>query len=115
MLNVGRKGSGKSLNIHFLVFLAHGFDEKLMALLVCKAHDLILNGRAVPRARAVDMSRIHSASVDIILDDFMRFGVGVNDMARGLYKAVKGIGGSEGRVGDYHILTRLFFKRIKVY
>mgnify|MGYP001851183347 CR=1 FL=1 len=61
---VGERG-GKPLHIHFGGVRALGFEEELVPLLVGKADDLSLDGRAVARSRGGDRSVIEGRAVEV--------------------------------------------------
>ncbi len=52
-----------------------------MALLARKAHDLILDGRAVPGADALDHAAVQGAALDVVQNDLMGRRVGIGDPA----------------------------------
>ena len=52
-----------------------------MALLFFKADNLVLNGRAVARAHALDVAAVQRRAVQVVQDDAVHFGVGVGDVA----------------------------------
>ena len=82
-----------------------------MAILIRKAHDLILDGGAVARARAVDGSGVHWGAVDVFADDAVGVLVGIGQVAFGavLKRAV----GQEGEGRDGFVAgLRLHFIKI---
>ena len=52
-----------------------------MALLLFKADDLVLNGRAVPRADALNVAAVERRAVQVVENDLMGRGVRVGDVA----------------------------------
>ena len=76
-----REARGHALHIHLIRGKPFGFDEDLMAVLVRKAGDLILNGGAIARARRVDEAGIHGAALQVRADDRMRGLVGIGEIA----------------------------------
>ena len=52
-----------------------------MTLLPCEPHHLVLDGRAVARADALDHAAVEGAALDVVQNDPMGLGVGVGDPA----------------------------------
>ena len=63
-----------------------------MPLLVRESHDLVLDRRAVARPGAVDLAGIERRAVQILADDAVRLGVGVDDVAGDLLDPVERLG-----------------------
>src|SRR5258708_37192952 len=64
---------------------ALGFQKKLVRGFVGKLHDLVLDRRAIARARALYPAGIKRGTMQISLDDFMGLRSGVRDPARHLF------------------------------
>ena len=62
----------------------HRLNEKLVAWLVLKGHDLRLDARAVAWADTLDNTGVYRASVDVIKNNFMRFFVCIGQIAHRL-------------------------------
>ena len=54
----GEHGGAAFLLVYLLCVLAHRLEEELMAFLVRKPNDLVLDARAIARARALYHTRI---------------------------------------------------------
>ena len=76
-----RQAGRKPLQIHFLGVLAAGLHKNRVALLILKAHDLILDRRAVARANALDVAAVQRRAVQIFQNDPVGLGVGVGNVA----------------------------------
>ena len=76
-----RQAGRKPLQVHFLSILTAGLDKDGMALLLLKAHDLILDGRAVARANALNIPAVERRAVEIVENDLVGLGVGVGNVA----------------------------------
>ena len=76
-----RQAGRKALQVHFLGVLAAGLYKNGVALLILKTHHFILNGGAVARADALDVSAVERRTVQIIQNDLVGLGVGVSDVA----------------------------------
>ena len=71
ILHIHRHGRGHSLDIHFIRIQPLRLDEQLMPVLVGEAHNLILDGRAVARPLAVNLSGILRRLHDIVPENLM--------------------------------------------
>ena len=91
VLHVLGQAGAEALQIHLLGVLAAGLHKHLVAILVGKAHDLILNAGAVAGADALDQPAIQRASADVFPDDPVGFGVGVGNVALHLVVRVTGL------------------------
>ena len=72
LLHIGGQRSGDAVRIDRVVVQPLGLKEHLMAGLVGKAHDLVLDRRAIARADPFDMAAIHRAARKVVADDLMR-------------------------------------------
>ena len=77
-----------------------------MTLLIGKADDLILDGRAVARTDAVDLARILRGTHQVITDDLVCFLIGIGEPAISLISVLPFIHEGEGMI---HRIT--FFER----
>ena len=71
----------ETLQVHFLGVLAAWLHKDRVALLLFKADDLVLNGRAVPRADALNVAAVERRAVQIVENDLMGRGIRVGDVA----------------------------------
>ena len=81
-LHVLGHGRGHSLHIPFVGVQPLGLHEDGMALLVAEADDLVLDGRAVARAGAVDGAGVHGRAVQVVENDPVGLGGGVGQIAQ---------------------------------
>ena len=58
----------------------------------------------------MDLAGVHCAAVDVLTDDAVRLGVGVDDVAGGLHKVVKGVRVGAHREGRDRAFARLYFE-----
>ena len=80
-LHVLRQRGGQALHIPLVGIKPLRLQKQLVALLVCKAHDLVLDGGTVARAGALDRALVHGRAVDVLADDAVRLRVGVGQVA----------------------------------
>ena len=113
-LNVGGQGSREPLQIDFRGVLSHGLYKELMTLLIGKADEFIFNGGAVARAYTVNFTGIHGAARDILANDAVCFGIGINNVTAGLVEILEKVLTVERGVGKNEIITGLFFERRKI-
>ncbi len=85
-----------------------------MAFLIGKADELILDRRAVARARTMDFARIHCRARDVFADDAVGFRICVYNMAWNLRTVLKIILGMVGREGQGMFFARLDFELVPV-
>ena len=102
------------MNIHFLGVPSHRLNEELVTLLVGKADELILNGRAITRTRAVDLARVERRAGDVFANDAVGLGVGVDDVAGKMRKVRKHLLAVVGRIGKGSLLAGLLLKAGKI-
>ena len=81
ILHVDRHGCRHALHVHFIRIQALGFYEKLVSFLISEANHLILDGRAVPRADAVNLAGVLRRPHEIFADDAVGFLIGVGEPA----------------------------------
>ena len=77
-----------------------------MTLLIGKADDLILDGRAVARTDAVDLARILRGAHQVITDDLVRFLIGIGEPAVSLISVLPFIHEGEGMVHRIALFER---------
>ena len=80
-LHVERQRGGKPLQIHLISLRAAGLDKDLMPLLIRKAHDLIFDAGAVPRADPLDFPAVERGAVEIFENDAPRLRIRPRDVA----------------------------------
>ena len=78
--SLGQAGR-KPLQVHFLGILTAGLNKDGMALLLLKAHDLILDGRAVARTDALNIPAVERRAVQVVENDLVGLGVGIGNIA----------------------------------
>ena len=81
VLHVLRQAAGRALQVHLLSVLAAGLHKDGVAVFACKAHHLVLDGRAIARAHALDHAAVERAALDVVQNDLVRFRVRVGDPA----------------------------------
>ena len=86
LLHVVRKRSGHALHVHLFAVCAFRFDKDLVAFFVFESHNLRFNGRAIARAYRQNRAVVKRTSVDVVEDDFVRFFVGIREIARLFHK-----------------------------
>ena len=97
VLDLVGEGGGNAIDVNFMGVAALWLQEKLMAILLCKADHLVLDGGTIARPNALDLAGIHRGFVEILPDDVVRGGVGVGDPAGDLFHVERGIApGIEG-------------------
>ena len=96
-LHLLREGAGQAGEVHLPGVLPHRLQEKLVAGLFGKAHDLILDAGTVAGADALDGAAIQGTAADILPDDLVGLLIGVADVAGQLILQGGGIGGEGGR------------------
>src|SRR5436305_1076877 len=77
LLDFFGQGSRDAVWIHGRVVQALGLEENLVRAALSKAMDLVLDRRAVARARALDLSRINRRAREICRDQLVGFGCSV--------------------------------------
>ena len=85
ILDLEGQGGGDAVDVELAGVAALRLQEDLVAFLLGKAHHLVLHGRAVAGADALDFARIHCRFVDIGPDDVVRLGCRVGDPAGNLF------------------------------
>ena len=83
-LDVERQAGREAVGIDLDGVAPLGLQEDLMALLVPKAHHLVLDRRAVARALAVDHARVHRRAIEAATDNVVGRLVGEGQMTRDL-------------------------------
>jgi hypothetical protein len=83
-LHIGGKRSRDAVRIDEEVVEPLRFEKYLMPVAVGKAVDLVLDRRAIARARCADRAREQRRAIEIRRDDRMRPGVGPRDCAENL-------------------------------
>jgi hypothetical protein len=81
LLHVTRQAHRESVHVNLVDAFAFGLEKDLMALLVGKAHDLVLERRAVTRADPADLPVVERRSADAGADDAMHALVRMEQMA----------------------------------
>ena len=76
-LYVQRKRGGHPLQIVLIGVKTHRLDKELMAGLVREPHDLVLDGRTIPRSHSLDFSREERRTIKVGKNYFVRLRVGV--------------------------------------
>ena len=76
-----RQGGTHPLQVHLLGVLAAGLHKHRVAFLALKAHHLIFNRRAVPRADTLNVPAVQRRAAQIVQDDLVGLRVGVSDVA----------------------------------
>ena len=79
-LHIFGQGRGKPLQIELLRVQPAGLDEDLVPLLFREADDLVLDGRAVPRADALDLPTVQRRTFQIGKDDVLRLRTRISDI-----------------------------------
>ena len=85
-LHVERQRGGDAVGVDLDDAQAFGFDEDLVAGLFRKAHHLVLDGRAVARADALDLAAVQRRAVQRVADDLVGLFGGVGDPAADLLR-----------------------------
>ncbi len=83
-LHVERQRSRNAVGIDLVGGQAFGFEKDLVAVLVGKARDLVLDRRAIARPHPVDHAGIQGRTIEAAANDLVRFGRGVGYPARAL-------------------------------
>ena len=83
-LHVLRQTAAHALQIHFLGVQAARLNEKLVAFLVRKTDNFILNARAVARADALDLSAVERRAIEVRQNHALRLRIRPRDMAHRL-------------------------------
>jgi hypothetical protein len=86
-----RAGGGDAVGVELVRVRPFGLQEDLVAVLVGKAVDLVLDAGAVARAHAFDHAGEHRAAVEAAADDVVRALVGVGDPAGHLARVLAGV------------------------
>src|SRR5579884_512644 len=84
VLYVCREACRNSIRIELTRIKPFRLDKNLMALLVGKTHDLVLDRRAISGAGRFDHSAVHRRPIEIRPNDVMRLRVRVREMAQHL-------------------------------
>ena len=87
-----------ALHVNFSGVQPLRLQKELVALLIGKAQDLRLDGRAVARPNALDNAVRHGGAVEIVAQDSMRFLVRVGEKAIDLRERGRIVVGHEGKV-----------------
>ena len=104
-LHLLREGAGKPGEIHFPGVLPHRLQKELVAGLLGKAHDLILDAGAVAGADALDGAAVEGAAPDILPNDRMGIFIGIANVAGQLIVQRCGVGSKGG--GNGRLIPRL--------
>ena len=105
-LGIERQRGGNAVGVDLHHIQAFGLDEDLVAVLLGKAHHLVLDRRAVARADAFDLARIQRRTVQRAADDVVGLLAGVGDPAADLARVV----GAAAQVGHHRarVIAGLF-------
>ena len=114
ILHLGGEGGGESLQVDLVGRKPHRLDKQLVALLIREADDLVLDRGAIARPRAVDLPGIERREVQILVNDPVRLGVRVGDVAGDLLDFVERV--HVRLMGERHdqIVARLDLQRVKI-
>ena len=99
MLHVFWKRGGNAVGVDEGGFEAFGLEEDLVAVAIAEALHLVFDRRAIAWTAAFDRASKERRSVDIGLDDGVRFGSGAGDRAIDLREAASGREGGHRPVG----------------
>ncbi len=80
-LHLLRQGGRDAIRIDGRIVEPFRLEENLMPVALAEAHDLVLDRRAVARAAARDLARIHGRAMDVVANDAMGRLVGAGDAA----------------------------------
>ena len=76
-LHVGGQRGADAVAVNFVGVQAFGLEEDVVAGLVGKAHDFVLDAGAIARAGGSDLAAVHRGAMEIGADDLVNGGVGV--------------------------------------
>ena len=80
-LDIAGQAGGDAVAVILQRVSALGLEEDLVCLAIGETHDLVLDGRAVPGPRRLDLSRIHRGPMQVVPDDVVNGRIGVRDVA----------------------------------
>ena len=93
-LHIHRQGRGQALEIHLLRLQAAGLDKHLMALLIGKTDDFILDAGTITGAHPFDFSPIQGRAVQVLQNHPFGFRAGPGDMAgQAVFQRLEGFKG----------------------
>ena len=108
------KRGGKALQIDLRGVCAHRLYKKLMTLLVGKANELVLDRGAVTGSCAVDLTRVERAARDVLANDAVRLGVGINNVTADLLKILEEVLAVQRGIGKNKFISGLLFENRKI-
>lgn len=82
-LHLSRQARTHTLHIHLVCAEALRLDEDLVPVFVRKAHELVLDARAIARAGGVDLSAVDCGSMKVIENHAVRIRIGVGEVEYG--------------------------------
>ena len=111
VLDVAGQGSGQAIAVYPVAVEALGFEEYLVARFVGEANDFGLDAGTISRAGGRDLAGIQRSTIQIVVNDLVRAGVGLRNPTRNLW-------GSDAerdkRKGRWRVVAGLKLERIEI-